>query len=148
MKPTEIRIELLEQHTALRALIDETCRATERWSRREGPREMARDYLIRLADGVRRHNLREEELLRDVIPKVNPWGPVRAEIMTDEHVIEHQELYDALANAAAADNPRELLPTVRGLRERMLEHMAREERSFLGEETLRDDDVSIDSFGG
>jgi hypothetical protein len=109
---------------------------------------MARDYLVRLADSVRRHNLREEELLRDVIPKVDPWGPARAEIMTDEHVMEHQELYAALADAAAVDDPRELLPRVRGLRERMLDHMAREEKGFLGEETLRDDDVSIDSFGG
>jgi hypothetical protein len=148
MKPSKIRDELLEQHRGLRSLIEQTCLATERWSCGDGPQRDARDCLICLADAVRKHNLREEELLQDVIPTVDPWGPVRAEIMKEEHVKEHEDLYVALRDAAILTGAKQTARLVVELRERMLVHMAREERDFLNEDTLRDDDVSIDSIGG
>jgi hemerythrin len=148
MKRSEIRRELLGQHAALRSLIEKTCQATDRWAGGEAARYEARAYLGRLVDDFRRHNRREEELLRDLIPTVDPWGPVRAEIMNEEHVKEHEELYTALADATAASDRKVTARLVRELRERILEHMAREEKGFLGEDALRDDDVSIDSFGG
>jgi hemerythrin len=148
MKRSEIRSELLGQHAALRSLIEQTCQATDRWAAGEAARYEARACLARLVDDFRRHNRREEELLSDLIPTVDPWGPARAEIMYEEHVKEHDELYAALTDATAASDPEATARLVYEVRERILEHMAREEKGFLGEDALRDDDVSMDSSGG
>jgi len=149
MKPSEIRAELLGQHATLRSLIEQTKRASEQPAPPgEVGLDRARDCLVRLVDELRRHNLREEELLRDVIPSVDPWGPARAEIMTEEHVKEHQELFGALTDATATTDARAAAPMLRIVCERLLAHMAREERDFLGGDCLRDDQVSVDSFGG
>ncbi|MGO8993919.1 MAG: hemerythrin domain-containing protein [Polyangiaceae bacterium] len=148
MKPSEIRRELLEQHAGLRSLIEATCRATESAARGEGSRDEAADCLARVVDALRRHNLREEDLLRDLIPTVDPWGPARAEIMTEEHIEEHRELFATLVAATEARDPRAAATLVRELREHLLEHMAREEKGFLGEDALHDDDLSVDAFGG
>jgi hypothetical protein len=148
MKPSEIRETLLEQHTGLRALIEETSRAIEQWGRGDAARADALSCLARLSAAVRRHNACEEELLRDLIPKVDAWGPARAEIMSTQHVKEHHALSAALMDVSAADEGNMAATLIANLRERMLEHMAREENGFLAEDVLRDDVVVIDSFGG
>jgi hypothetical protein len=50
----------------------------------------------RLAERVRTHNDREEELLQDIIPVVDAWGPVRSAVMTVEHLKEHHRFHTAL----------------------------------------------------
>jgi len=100
-----------------------------------------------LADLVRRHNQREEQLLRDLIPTVDAWGEARAELMTDEHVREHGAIHGALLGMTRT--PSEFAGAgMRLLFDQMLDHMAREERAFLNERVLRDDVVAIDPFGG
>jgi hemerythrin len=97
-----------------------------------------------LVDAVRRHNQREEHLLRDLIPTVDAWGQMRAEIMTDEHVHEHNLLHRTLLGT-----PSELAgPDISQLLDRLIQHMAREEEAFLNERVLRDDVVAIDLCDG
>lgn len=148
MTPSEIRKELLDQHAGLRTRIDATRAAAERWKGGEIAREELRSCLAVLADGVRAHNRREEELLRDLMPNADAWGPARAEVMQETHVQEHRDLYEALIDAGAAADANAGVPPVLKLLDQMTEHIKREESSFLGADVLRDDAVTPDFFGG
>ena len=129
MNAREIRAELLGQHAEIRALIEEA-------------RGGSKTALVRLGDAVRRHNLREEELLGQLLPTLDAWGPVRTAIMLEEHVAEHGELYAVLLDATRGQR------AVAELVEHLLEHMAYEEKTLLAEDLLDDSVVTSDSFGG
>ena len=146
MKPSEMREELMQQHADIRAQIADVRRDLAA-SVSDGARtgDDLRAALRLLADNVRAHNAREEELLHDYLPSVDAWGPVRTEIMLKEHAKEHEELYAALVGATTAEDGRRLLA---GLVTQMLEHMAHEEKIFLGENILSDGAVVGDYFGG
>jgi len=146
MTPSEIRAELLGQHARLRSLIDETRAIAERARQGEAVGDALRDGVARLATAMRDHNAREEELLGGILPTVDAWGPARAEIMDETHRREHDELYEVLLGIRTA--PRELAGAgVTALFDRLLEHMAREEKTLLGEDVLKDDTVVVE-FGG
>ncbi|HEY3820310.1 MAG TPA: hemerythrin domain-containing protein [Polyangiaceae bacterium] len=147
MTRSEIRDELLSQHAGLRARLDIARRAVERWALNEIPRDSVRDELAALADALRSHNLREEGV-RDMIRAVDAWGPARVEIMEEAHVREHHHLFDALVALQRTEDPREGVRELERLRTRLLEHMAREEETFLNVDVLRDDDVAIDAQEG
>jgi hypothetical protein len=148
MKAGEIRSELLEQHVVLRGLIEEACTATASWRRSASTRNEARDCFVRLLDALRRHNMREEELLRGVLPGIDAWGGVRVEIMNEEHVEEHREIYSALSTLVMSSEAAQSERTLVALRARLLDHMAHEEKMFLCDDVLHDDERPIDSFGG
>jgi len=103
--------------------------------------------VICLADRVRMHNLREEELLKDVIPTIDAWGRVRAAIMTAEHIKEHGRLYTALLGIPATSAETAGVDVV-ALIALMLDHMDREEAAFLNEEVLSDDGVIASQSDG
>lgn len=145
---SKIRTELLEQHGEIRARIDEVKAAAEKLGQGEAARDLLRTALARLAEAVRKHNQNEEELLRDVIPHVDAWGPARAEVMVEEHGKEHQELYAALVEAGATPDGQAAITIVSKLLDRMREHMAIEEKVILSEDVLRDDLVPREYFGG
>jgi hypothetical protein len=142
MNTTQIRTELLAQHQRLRAMIEDARGAIER-----DPMGQPEDddgpaaCLSRLASALQDHNLCEERLLKTFLLTVDAWGPVRAEVMGERHVAEHEELHAALAMPTFKPEP------VRRLLTRLVEHMVREEQAFLGEDVLRDD-VVVDAFGG
>jgi hypothetical protein len=142
MNAAQIRTDLLAQHQHLRALIEEARSAIERdpMGQPENHRGPAA-CLSRLATALRDHNLCEERLLKSVLVTVDAWGPVRAEVMDERHVAEHEELHAALAMPTFKPEPVRILLT------RLVEHMVREEQAFLGEDVLRDDVVG-DAFGG
>ena len=147
MKPSEIRGELLQQHAQIRVMMDVTLTIAK------GTRVGAPDggdlqgCLVRLADAVRTHNLREEALLRDLIPSVDAWGPARAAIMIAEHMKEHERLHAALLGVPCT--PVEFAAAgIVALVELIREHLDREEAAFLGEDVLRDDLVVANQSGG
>ncbi len=141
MTPSAIRTELLAQHGRIRTLIDDVRRIAERLDGADAANSQLHAAIAVLADALRRHNQREEELLGRIIPSVDAWGPVRAEIMDEEHVAEHREMHAALMMEV---RPTELPP----LLDRMIEHMAHEEETLLRDDLLRDDLVVMDYFGG
>ena len=138
MTPSEIRKELLEQHAEIHRRLD-AARFAE-------PKDL-HHALVRLADYLRVHNLREEELMTDVFPTLDAWGMIRAEVMVGEHLEEHRDLWEALLDTdSTLDNALAAAKT-RDLCERIHEHMLKEEKVFLNDEVLADD-ARADYFGG
>ncbi len=146
MTPSEIRDELLAQHARLRSLMDEVRHVAERAARGEPVGGELREGVSRVAEVLREHNQREEDLLRAIIPTVDAWGPARAEIMDETHQREHDDLHQALLGVG--ERPHAFAGAgVRALFDRILEHLAREEKIFLAEELLKEDTVIVE-FGG
>jgi hemerythrin-like domain-containing protein len=145
---SKIRTELLEQHGEIRARADEVRAAMDELKMGPAARDVLRGALARLADAVRNHNAREEELLEDVIPHVDAWGPARAEVMVESHGEEQQEIYAALVEAGANPDSDAAIRVVTELLDRMKERMAVEEKLLLGEDVLHDDLVPREYFGG
>ncbi len=148
MKPSDIRSELLRQHEDLRARMRVTRAVAERCLAGEDVREELRRLLTSLTDAVRAHNSREEVLMSNVFPELDAWGPVRREVMNEEHILEHEKLVNALVETHADSDPRPAVKVALELFDQMTEHMAREEKVFLGTDVLNDEESPPDAFGG
>jgi len=148
MRSSELRDELLQQHASLRGRLDAARLAVTRWARHEVPRTHVRDELAGFAHALRGHNRLEEGALRELLAAVDAWGPARLEIMVEAHVREHNDVFEALLAVSEAADPRTAVEEIERLRQHLLEHMAREEETFLNESVLRDDDVAIDALEG
>jgi hypothetical protein len=147
MKPSEIRAELLEQHRQIRDLMSSTRDVAVRARSGDECGEELQASVRRLAERVRTHNDREEELLQDIIPVVDAWGPVRSAVMTAEHIKEHHRFHTALLSlpSTAAETAGVGVIALLAL---MGDHMEREEAAFLGEDVLSDEIVVADQSGG
>jgi hypothetical protein len=140
MKPTEVRAELLQQHAELRGLIASVRDVADRASKGAPVRDELHAAVVRLAEALSRHNLREEEWLRTLDAKVDGRAGAEIDVLLDDHVREHEELH-----AAVVAIPRipirfagvDVAVLLRGI----LEHMAYEERSIFAEDVGRDDVV-------
>jgi hypothetical protein len=148
MTLNQIRTVLLEQHNALRAQIAEARRATELWREGDWSRDDLQGRLQRLSEALRAHHACEEMLLRDVIPTIDAWGNVRAEIMTQTHLDEHRNLCAGLIGATINADADSGSTTILMLLESMLEHMKQEETYVLAADVLNDDLPVNDAFGG
>jgi hypothetical protein len=148
MKASEIRNRLLAQHAQLRALVEQVRRESS-FVGRPGSRhnqqaaERLQSALSLLACAVRDHNAEEERLLRDVIATVDAWGPARVEVMNEEHAREHRELFARLSDPVSPDTSQ-----MNVFLDRLIAHMAVEEKVLLDEDVLRDDLVATDAFTG
>ncbi len=147
MTPGEIRTEMLGQHGEMRAMIERATALIAKVRAGEPLRVELQATLGRLAAAAHTHNDREEELLREIIPTVDAWGPARASVMDEQHKLEHQALHAALKSSVDDDDDAACAAT-ETLLARMLRHIDREEEAFLSEEVLRDDTVITNYFGG
>jgi hypothetical protein len=148
MNPSEVRGELLEQHAKLRAIIGEVRRAARCAHESEAMRCELRACIDGLSLALRTHNHREDELLRGILAAVDAWGPVRAEIMSEQHVAEHVEIYTVFLDVNVTSHTAVGDGVLDAGLDRVLEHMAREEIAFLGADVLRDDSVVVQQFTG
>jgi hypothetical protein len=149
MKLSEIRADLLDEHARLRYLIGEVLIVANGWRAGDPGRDDVLVAIGELSSAVKTHNAFEERLLRWVIPTLDAWGPVRADVMLEEHVKEHEDMLRALATAGTELHPEVAVPALGELANRMLSHMEREEEAFLREDFLRDEEGPFqDSFGG
>jgi hemerythrin len=139
MKPSEIRDELIAQHRGLRARIDAARLASLRWTSGEASESHVRDALAELADALRAHHLREESTLRELIRSIDAPGTEREEIMDDEHVREHREMFDTLSRVGNTQAPADAGRELESFCSQMLAHMTWEEKAFLNRSVLRDD---------
>jgi hypothetical protein len=127
MNAVEFRTWTFAEHAKLRALIEEVRTSSAREPRREAGADPGRVASVgRLASGLRDHNTREELLLKMILDKAGRRSS--AEYLYELHTAEHAELQATLVDAPF--NPKRL----GYLLDRLLEHMAREEKSYLGEE--------------
>jgi hypothetical protein len=145
--PSEIRLELLQEHQELRMTIAETRNAAARALTYPSAFKELRACALLLCDRLRTHNRHEEELLQDLLPTVDAWGSVYAE-STKEHHSEHEQLSEALAGASDVLEIGVFQETVLSTIDRVLDHMAHEEKAYLRENVLRDDVIVIDQSGG
>jgi hemerythrin-like domain-containing protein len=150
MKLSEIRADLLREHGVLSATLREAASAAKRWQAGQDARNELHGCLGRLLEQLRAHNLHEEEALREIIPTVDAWGKARAERMLSEHHIEHAALQQTLIDASTTADVEVAVRAVLQLVEQLTEHMALEEKAFLGADLLNDDETvpPNDSFGG
>jgi hypothetical protein len=148
MMPSELRYELLAQHESLCGHLEATCLAVKRWADGEVPQSHARDELARLTDALLNHNRLEEKTLPALIGSVDDWGPMRVEIMSEAHVREHHDVFHAIFALTHERDARECVAALDRLRVRLLEHMAREEESFLNASVLRDEQGSVQEKTG
>ncbi len=149
MNLREIRIALLDEHAAIRAILCDAIVAVERCRRGVPARDELHAALGRLSTAIAAHNAHEEELLREIVPKLDAWGAVRTEVMLEEHLQEHEELSAAVHAAGTTADVGTAVLAVERLTMQMREHMANEELTFLGEELLNDDAVPPGvHFGG
>jgi hypothetical protein len=146
MTPSEIREELLSQHASIRGRLEAARLSVVRWVGGEVPQMHVREELAGLAEALRSHNLREERVLREAVRTADAWGPTRVEIMEEEHIREHRELYEAVVAISQAQDPLDGQRTLERYRRRLLEHIDREEETFLNASVLRDDLVAFGGF--
>lgn len=126
MDPHAIRAELLEQHAALRMRLEKGRKLATDGSARD-----LHDALLDIANYLRLHHMREEEVLREVFPTLDDWGMIRAATMVEEHADEHRQLFETLLVVSTTADQRLASATALELFDRILAHMA-EERLFLG----------------
>lgn len=150
MKLSEIRADLLREHGGLSATLHEAASAARRWQSGQDARSELHGCLGRLLEQLRAHNTNEQELLRDILPTIDAWGKARAEKMLSEHIVEHAALQKTLIDASTAADVEVAVRAVLQLVEQLTEHMAFEEKAFLGADLLNDDESvqPKDSFGG
>ncbi len=148
MKRSDIRNELLKQHEGLRARIRLLRATTERCLAGEDALVELRRSLTGLTDAVRAHNAYEEQLMSQVFPWLDGWGPIRREVMNEEHILEHESLVNALVEMNGAFDAKDAGRRALALFDQMQRHMDREEKVFLGADVLADDEVTPDAFGG
>lgn len=139
MKPSEIRDELITQHRGLRTRIDEARLASARWARGEASQSHVRDALAELAEALREHNLHEERALRQLIRSMDAAATAREEMMDDEHVREHRDIFDRLIRVGSAATPGEAGRELESFCSRVLAHMTWEEKAFLNNSVLQDE---------
>jgi hypothetical protein len=144
----EIRETLLSQHRAVRAKVEEARARATRAPAGEGTSDALRECLQALVNQLDNHNAYEERALKEILPSVDAWGPVRLDVMTAEHIEEHRNLSAALLDAAARDDRAAGAAEVVRLLDAMLQHMVREEEIILAADVLTDDITVRDTFGG
>lgn len=143
-----LRDELLARHAELRAAVDDIRSAVERVRHGVATPDVLKLSLGQLADTLRKHCLHEDEVLHDVIPKVDAWGDVRAELLGEEHAVEAREFNEALGATRSTDDVEEVVAITLECVDRLLRHMAREERYVIAADVLCDGIVSRNSFTG
>ncbi len=138
MKPDEIRRELLQQHSELRAMLDVIETIAKR--ARSGDHDPGDLWgcVARLSEAIHAHSKREEALLEGLIPSVDPFGDARVAIMDEEHKMAHERLDAAILGIPSLSSGLAAVAVIALVR-LIREHMDREEAAFLNEHVLRDE---------
>jgi hypothetical protein len=149
MTRAEMRVELLGQHSRIREHVDAVYHALAELafgdpSTSDVDAMSVRMGLAVLAEAVRIHNRREDELLGPLLGTIDAWGPERAAIMRDEHRHERADVQAALV-AASLESGAIVSADVAGLLARLLERLSHEEVALLTDDVLRDDCICLES---
>lgn len=146
MKPSEIRQTILDEHAHLRRKIA-TIEAHLMPNLARMPRwreDLARE-IEELSLAFHAHLETEEQLLRSVIPEVDPAGPMRLLAMERDHAGQRAALSSIMRHPVA--DP-QYDASLRQFLRVLVRDIDDEERDLLGPDVLRDDSINIDAFGG
>jgi hypothetical protein len=135
--PSQVRVRLLADHAALRQQIAKirTSARTKKGSLVEEARA--------LAEALRQHIDREDQLLLPTLRDIDAWGPERARRLSAWH-LELRERIQALEQAFFAPHAR---AHVIAFVDQLEEDLAHEERAHLADEILRELPIRADLGG-
>jgi hypothetical protein len=148
MMPDEMRAELLAQHQDLRKKIQQI-RNSRRPDRPHEPFTFqVRELIAQLLEALTEHNRREEALLGDFLPTVDAWGSVRKELMAEQHQAEHLALCGAFATVTLMSDSGVAAGLLDTTLDCIVEHMEREEKTFLDDIALGVREAVMNQFAG
>jgi hypothetical protein len=138
--PATVRRQVLEQHGALRTLLQRALDQTTRGLLREGPgvaelAASARELHRRL----HAHLAFEERALAPILGKMDLWGPERVSDLLQEHARQRAEMAALLEGVEGGWDAERVAITLRSLAADLLVDMAEEERGCLDAELLHQD---------
>jgi hypothetical protein len=138
--PATVRRQVLEQHTALRALLQDALEQTTRCLQRD-----TADFgrLTASAKDLHRrfhaHLAYEERALTPVLGAMDLWGPERIEALLAEHGRQRAELDTILEGIESDWDMQRLALTLRSLAADLLIDMEEEEQGCLAAAQLREE---------
>ena len=142
LKPSEVRDRIVSEHAdmlerlaALDVTLSELRCGRASW-------QSAVSECHSLYDALIAHIDMEDELLVPALRDIDAWGSVRADMLTQHHVAQRQELRAVLGDNGESDQ-RVLATRVGRLIDDLLTDMAHEEREVLARDLLRDDVIAI-----
>ncbi len=143
--PATVRRQVLEQHAALRVLLQEALDETTRGLRGESERL---DEVASAARELHRrfhaHLAFEERALAPILAVIDLWGPERVADLLQEHARQRAELDTIVEGLEAGWDLDRLSLTVRSLATDLLRDMAEEEQGLLEARALREELVDLD----
>ena len=146
MRPSQVRLRILDDHARLRTLFSELDEVAQRVLEGEGQLAFRLRVLAEsLRESFPAHLDLEDAVLVPALKQVHPWGPERAEHVVREHR-EQRHLFEHLLRELS-DPTRpvdELAVELRWLVKELLRDMTEEEDSVLDSDLLRDDEVAVD----
>jgi hypothetical protein len=150
MLPSEIRSQILQDHERIRVGLAAMHEAAETAQAGAcGALGRLREETERFGARFLRHLDLEEAVLVPALREVDAWGEARADLILNEHAVQRitiRTLVDDLR--APRVDVRRAGAAIRRLAEDLAADMEHEEATLLHEDLLRDDVVSLDSFGG
>lgn len=146
-KPSEVRAEILAEHTRLRQHLDALESMADRLAAGDAVSAEAKAAAEQLDRELRARVRHEEQILVPALAEADAFGAARV----DDLHREQQELDEALAalmrEIAVAPGAVELESRLRELVRRVREDLAREEKRHLSPNVLKDS-VVTGAFGG
>jgi hypothetical protein len=124
--PPDARARLLAEHARLRAQLGGALAMARRLVAGLAEPHELDELLAGLRTALARHNFEETGLLERYLLTATDWGPQRVARMLREHLAENELIEGFLALPAA-----EVAGELADLAEKLNEHMAAEERTFL-----------------
>jgi len=150
VRPSQVRLRILEDHARLRSLFAELDDVARRVL--EGESELAFRLRV-LAEALREcflsHLDLEDAVLVPAVRRADAGGPERAERVAREHREQRHLFQHLLGELSDPERPVEKLASdLRSLVQELYRDMSQEEESILDEDLLRDDVVGIDVEAG
>jgi hypothetical protein len=148
MTPDEIQAELLAQHQDLRKRIQQIRGSRQLDPRKELVTFHVKELIAELLEALAEHNRCEEALLADLLPAVDAWGSVRKERMAEQHQAEHMTLCGAFATVTVISDSGVAAGLLGATLDCIVEHMEREEKTFLDDLALGVREAVMNQFTG
>lgn len=138
MTPKRVLEELIQQHRALREMMDQCEQLADAIDGGGGDASALLKEVAKLRAAFGAHNEFEEQLLRPLLAENDAFAAVRIDRMVEDHVAEHAAMRDQLRPGGPIDELRDVIDTLRA-------HLEAEERYLLTAKVLREDVVTIES---
>lgn len=136
--PSGVLTELIQQHEALREIMDRCEELADELDAGHCDPEQLTHEVAKLRAAFDTHNQFEEQLLRPVLLEMDAFGDVRIDRMVSNHVDEHHAVHVKLEGPTGE---------LRGAIDQLRVHLDAEERYFLTSKVLHDDTIVVESGG-